>query len=103
MQKVREKLDKLKKWINKQYKSVNAIGIIPPQAAVIFDEENELTEEEKKKKPMHLVVVLSDDKEKEFNKIKLEIVKKISEEKQNIWLNLFIEKDLWETQRQSSS
>jgi len=96
MQKVREKLDGLKKWICKTHKGVSAIGIIPPQAAEIFDEENELTKEEKEKKPMHLLVVLPDDKEKEFNKMRGEIVKKIAETKQNIWLNLFLEKDLWD-------
>tara|TARA_Y100000034_G_scaffold39521_1_gene48767 strand:- start:689 stop:2530 length:1842 start_codon:yes stop_codon:yes gene_type:complete len=96
MQKVREKLDSLKKFICNKYKFVKAIGIIPPQAAEMFDEENELSEEERKDKPMHFVVVLPDDKEKEFNKIKVELIKKIADTKQKIWLNLFLEKDLWE-------
>ncbi|MEN9626351.1 MAG: hypothetical protein RL557_679 [archaeon] len=96
MQKMREKLDDFKKFILEKYKFVNAIGIIPPQAAVIFDEENELKEEEKKEKPMHLAVILPDDKEKEFDKVRVEILKKIKEEKLKIWLNLFLEKDLWE-------
>ena len=46
--------------------------------------------------PMHLLVILEDDKEKEFNSIKSDLVKKIAEKKQKIWLNLFLEKDLWE-------
>jgi len=96
MQKTREKLDSLQKYITTTYKFVNGIGIIPPQVAHIFDEENELTEAEKKAKPMHLVVVLPDDKEKEFNEIRAELVKKIAETKQNIWLNLFLEKDIWD-------
>ena len=77
MQKLREKLDDLKKFILNKHKFISAIGIIPPQAAAMFDEENELPEEEKKEKPMHLLVVLPDEKEKEFNNVKLEIVKKI--------------------------
>lgn len=96
MQKVRERLDTLKKWLCKTYKDVTGIGIIPPQAADMFDDENELTPEERKTKPMHLVVVFPDDKEKEYNKIKAEIMKKIKEDKHNIWLNLFLEMDLWE-------
>ncbi len=96
MQKMREKLDNLKKFIITKYKFTKAIGIVPPQAAEIFDEENELTEEEKKQKLMHLVVILPDDKEKIFNEIKGTIIKKIAETKQKIWLNLFLEKDLWE-------
>jgi len=96
MQKVRERLDSLKKFICSKFKFVNAIGIIPPQAADMLDDENELTPEEKKEKPMHLLVVLPDDKEKEFNQVRLEIIKKIKDNKQKIWLNLFLEKDLWE-------
>ncbi|MFA5856347.1 MAG: DUF2680 domain-containing protein [Candidatus Pacearchaeota archaeon] len=97
MEKVREKLDELKKLIIDKYgKSVEAIGIIPPQAADAFDDENELNEEERKKKPMHLVVVMDDDKEKEYNEIRSHIVKQIAESKQNIWLNLLLTKDLWD-------
>lgn len=96
MQKVREKLEGLKKFITSKFKFVSGIGIIPPQAAEIFDEENELSEEEKKEKPMHLLVVLPEDKEKEFNEVKVEIIKKIKEEKLKIWLNIFLETDLWE-------
>ena len=96
MQKVREKLDKLKKSICSKHKEVTSIGIIPPQAAEVFDDENELTPEERKEKPMHLLITLSDDKEKEYNQIKGEILKKIQESKQKIWLNFFLEKDLWE-------
>jgi len=96
MKKIRKELDEIKKYIRSKYKFTEAIGIIPPQAAEIFDEENELTEEEKKEKPMHLLVVLPDDKEKDYNKIKDDIVKKIKESKQKIWLNLFLDKDLWE-------
>jgi len=96
MQKIREKIDSLKKSILAKYKFINAICIIPPQAAEIFDDENELTEKEKEKKPMHLAVILPDDKEKEYNEVKVEIIKLVKESKQNIWLNLFLEKDLWE-------
>ena len=96
MEKVRKELDSLKKFIVTKYKSIQSIGIIPPQASEVFDEENELTEEERKNKPMHLVVVLADDKEKEFNEIKLDLIKKIAETKQKIWLNLFLERDIWE-------
>jgi len=96
MLEVRKRLDKLQKFINKKFKFVTGIGIIPPQAAEMFDEENELTDEEKKEKPMHLLVILPDDKEKEFNEVKLEILKKIKEDKLKIWLNIFLEMDLWE-------
>jgi predicted nucleotidyltransferase len=96
MQKIREKLEDLKKEICTKYKFTTGIGIIPPQAADMFDDENELTEAERKEKPMHLVVLLEDDKEKEYNDVKAGILKIIKDSGQKIWLNLFLEKDLWE-------
>ncbi len=96
MKKAREHLENIKKFILNKVKKVNAIGIIPPQAGPLFDEENEMSETERKEKFMHLLVVLDDEKEKEFNKVKAEVVKKIQESKQKIWLNMFLERDLWE-------
>ncbi len=96
MKKARDQLENLKKFILTKVKKVNAIGIIPPQAGALFDEENEMNEKERKEKFMHLLVVLDDGTEKEFNKIKAEIVKKIQESKQKIWLNMFLERDIWE-------
>jgi len=96
MQKVREELDSFKKKILSKYKFISGMGIIPPQAADMFDEENELTDEEKKDKPMHLLVILPDDKEKEFNEVKIEIIKRLKESKMKVWLNIFLEMDLWE-------
>ncbi|MBD3252326.1 hypothetical protein GF386_01195 [Candidatus Pacearchaeota archaeon] len=96
MQETKQKLDKLKKSLLEKYKFISAIGIIPPQAAAIFDDENELTPEERKEKPMHLAVIIPDDKEKEFNKIRAEMIKVIKESKEKIWLNLFIERDIWD-------
>ena len=81
MHKVREELESFNKWALAKYKFITGIGIIPPQAAGLFDDENELTEVEKKEKPMHLLVVLPDDKEKEFNAIKVELIKKLKESK----------------------
>ncbi len=95
-EKTRTKLEALKRHLLTKYKSIEAIGIIPPQAAEKFDEENELSEEEKKEKPIHLAIILPDDEEKQYNKIKSEILKKIKDDKLKVWLNLFLEKDLWE-------
>ncbi len=96
MQKTREELESLKKSIITKYKFIEAIGIIPPQAAQIFDDENELNEAERKEKPIHLLVIMPDDKEKEFNEIRKEIIKITQGGKQKLWLNLFLQKDLWE-------
>lgn len=95
MEKTREKLESFKKTIIKKYPFTLSIGIIPPQAAEKFDEENELTEEEKKQKPMHLLVIIPEDKFKEINKIKLELIKETKDMKPRLWFNLMTPIDLW--------
>ena len=95
MEETRAKLEKFKKAIIKKYSFIQALGIIPPQAAEKFDEENELTEEERKQKPMHLVVVIPEEKFKEINKIKAELIKESKDLKPKIWLNIITPIDLW--------
>jgi len=95
MEKTREKLDSFKKNILKKYPFTVAIGIIPPQAAEKFDEENELTEEEKKQKPMHLVVIIPEEKFKDLNKIRADLIKDAKDIKPRLWLNLITPVDLW--------
>jgi predicted nucleotidyltransferase/uncharacterized protein (UPF0332 family) len=95
MEKTRQKLETFKKSIIKKYPYTVAIGIIPPQAAEKFDEENELTDEEKKEKPMHLVIVIPEDKFKEINKIKGDLIKETKDMKPKIWLNIMTPIDLW--------
>ena len=95
MEKTRAKLEKFKKSILKKYPFTEAIGIIPPQAAEKFDEENELTEEEKKLKPMHLVIIIPEDKFKEVNKLKADLIKESKEMKPPIWLNIMTPVDIW--------
>jgi predicted nucleotidyltransferase len=95
MEKTRAKLEKFKKSIIKKYPFTLSIGIIPPQAAEKFDEENELSEEEKKEKPMHLLIIIPEDKFKEINKIKLELMKESKDMKPRLWLNIMTPVDVW--------
>ena len=95
MEKTREKLDKLKKVILKKYPFTLSIGIIPPQAAEKFDEENELTEEEKKEKPMHVLMIIPEEKFKEINKIKADMIKETKDMKPKIWMNIMTPVDVW--------
>jgi len=95
MEKTRTKLESFKKSVLKKYPFTLAIGIIPPQAAEKFDEENELSEEEKKSKPLHLIIVIPEDKFKEINKIKAELLKEVKDMKPKLWLNIITPVDLW--------
>ncbi len=95
MEKTREKLESFKKLIIKKYPFALAIGIIPPQAAEKFDEENELSEEDKKSKPIHLLIVIPEEKFKEINKIKLDLIKESKDMKPKLWLNILTPVDIW--------
>ncbi len=95
MEKTREKLESFKKSIIKKYPFTLAIGIVPPQAAEKFDEENELSEEDKKQKPMHLLIIIPEEKFKEINKIKLELLKELKDIKPKLWLNILTPVDIW--------
>lgn len=95
MEKTREKLENFKKAILKRCPYTLAIGIIPPQAAEKFDEENELSEEERKQKPMHLLVIIPEEKFKEINKIKADLIKEAKDLKPKVWLNIVTPVDIW--------
>jgi predicted nucleotidyltransferase len=101
MEKTRKELDKLKKDIIKKYPFTLVIGIIPPQAneKLIEEElEEDLPKEEmeERKKLVHLAIIIPDEKIKEISKIKAEIIQKIKDSKERIWLHIFTPQMIWE-------
>ena len=96
MEKTKEKLEQLKAFILKKYKFTQSIGIIPPQVAVKFEEEEEMSKEEKEKKYIHVSMIIPEEKVKEIPKIKVEVIKKIKELKQNIWMHIDTPVDVWQ-------
>jgi predicted nucleotidyltransferase/uncharacterized protein (UPF0332 family) len=93
-EKTKKELDKIKDFIIKKYKYVQGIGILPPQAIPKFIEEEEAPEESKDS--VHLVIIIPDDKNKEIPKIKTEIVKKINETKEKVWIHILTPAEIWE-------
>jgi len=101
MEKTRKDLEKLKKEILKKYNFSLALGIIPPQANEKFIEEEveeDLPKEEMeaRKKLVHLALIIPDEKIKEIAKIKLDVIQKIKDSKQKIWLHIFTPSIIWE-------
>ena len=101
MDKTKKELNKLKLFVTKKYSFINAIGLIPPQANKIFIEEEigeNLPKEEfeKLQKKVHLCMIIPEEKFKEIGKIKTEIVKQIEKDKQEIWVHVKTDQDLWE-------
>ncbi len=102
--KTKKELEKFTKDLTKKHKFIQAMGIIPPQAVdkLIEEEVDEISripsqELEKLRKKTHLYVVIPENKFKEINKIKNDVVKEIEKAKLDIWLHLKTPVDIWET------
>ena len=93
-EKTKKELDKIKDFIVKKYKFIQAIGLLPPQAIPKFIEEEEAPEESKDH--VHLSIIVPDSKIKEVPKIKTEIVKKITDSKEKVWVHILTPAEIWE-------
>ncbi len=101
MEKVKKSLEKLKNFIVKKYPFTQAIGILPPASIKMFIEEEEVPKETEKY--IHMYLVIPEEKLKEVQKIKQEIIKQIestenlgTDKGQKIWLQIKTPVDIWE-------
>jgi len=100
MEKTKERLEKFKKDVLKQFNFIIGIGIIPPEASIKFEEE-ELLEEERafiekdKEKPIHVMILIPEEQFKNVKKIKADIVKIAKEIKPKIWVHVKSPVDIW--------
>ena len=94
MEKTKKELEKLKSFIVKKYNFIQAISILPPQSIKIFIDEEEVPKESEKH--IQLYVIVPEDKFKEIPKIKEDIIKKIEDLKQKIWVQIKTPVDIWE-------
>ncbi len=99
-EKIKKELDKLKGYILKKYPYTQAVSILPPQSVKDFIEEEteNLNKEqiEKLQKKIHVNIIIPDEKEKETNKIKKDIVEQIEKSKQDIWVYIRTPSEIWE-------
>jgi uncharacterized protein (UPF0332 family)/predicted nucleotidyltransferase len=94
IEELKKDIEKLKTVLIKKYSFIQAIGILPPESIPNFIEEEEIPKESEKM--IQLLVIIPEEKEKDYDKIKTEIIQKIKESKKEIWLTLKTVKDLWE-------
>ena len=94
IEKLKKDIEKLKSQIIKKYDFVQGIGLLPFNSINEFIEEEEAPKESEKM--IHLVIVIPDEKEKDFESIKQEIVKIVKELKKDVWIHLKTTNDLWE-------
>jgi len=95
MERTRKELENFKKKILKKYPFIFSIGILPPQACEKIEEEENVPPEEAKKKPIHLIVLMPEEQFKNFNKIKLGLIKETENIKPKIWIHLKTPVDVW--------
>ena len=94
--KLKEELEDFKKKLVKKFPFIHFLSVLPAQAFKLFEEDEGLLPEEIAKKPLHLMMLIPEDEFKNIaKKIKPEVLKLITECKQNIWVHIKTEIDMW--------
>jgi predicted nucleotidyltransferase len=95
IEQLKTKLETFRKTIIKKFPYIAAIGLIPPQAAKLFEEEEE-TKKSEKERLIHVALIIPNEKEKEFAKVKAEAIKLVQNIKPKIWLHVYLVNEIWE-------
>jgi len=95
IEQLKTKLESFRKTIVKKFPYIAAIGLIPPQASKMFEEEEE-TKKPEKERLIHVALIIPNEKEKEFAKVKAEAVKLVQNIKPKIWLHVYLVNEIWE-------
>src|SRR3989344_3644975 len=95
-EKIKEQLEDFKKKLIKKFPFTTFLSVLPVQAFKLFEEDEGLLPEEVAKKPMHLMMLIPEDHFKEIaKKIKPEVLKMVKDSKQELWVHIKTEIDLW--------
>ncbi|MBM3232640.1 hypothetical protein FJZ18_00540 [Candidatus Pacearchaeota archaeon] len=94
-EKIKQKLEGLKKNIVKKYPFTIAFGILPQQAAPMFEEDDMIPKEIAQTRPLYAIVLIPEEQYKNIPKIKPEIIKMVKETGENIWVMIKTPVDLW--------
>jgi len=93
-EKTKKELEKLKDFALKKFKYIIAIGILPPQSIPKWIDEEEAPKETGEH--VHIAIIIPDEKIKESEIIKSELIKEIERIKEKVWIHLFTPSDIWE-------
>ena len=94
--KLKKKLDAFTKKLTKKFPFIKAVGILPANSSKIFEEDEGLPKEIIETKPLHLMMIIPEDEFKNIQKkIKPEVLKLAKETKQELWVHIKTEVDLW--------
>jgi len=88
IEKVKAKLENLKKKIIKKYPFTVSLSLLPANSFPIFEEDEQIPQEEIAKKPLHLMLIIPEEQYKNLPKIKPEIIGIVKEVKENVWIHI---------------
>ncbi|MBU2577148.1 MAG: nucleotidyltransferase domain-containing protein [Nanoarchaeota archaeon] len=95
MDKTQKEIGKFKEEISKKVKSIEAIGIIPAQAAKRIEEEYEISEEDAKRGLIHILTVIPETQFKNIGKIRLDAISAARKINEKFWVHVMTPVDLW--------
>jgi len=95
MNKTKEDIEKYKKEILKKFSYIEAISIIPAQAAAKIEEEYEISADDAKRKLMHILTIVPEEQFKEIGKIRTEAIKMAKEIDDKLWVHVMTPVDVW--------
>ncbi|MDP4039708.1 MAG: nucleotidyltransferase domain-containing protein [Candidatus Pacearchaeota archaeon] len=94
--KMKKELEDFKKKVVKKFPFIHFLSVLPANSFKFFEEDEGLVKEEIEKKPLHLIMLIPESEFKNIQKkIKPEVVKLCQETKQEIWVHIKTEVDLW--------
>ncbi len=93
--KAQKEIEKFRIELLKKHKLIDAIGIIPAQAAKKIEEEYEISEEDSKRRLIHILTIIPEKQYKNIAQIRLDaisIAKKINDK---FWIHVITPIDFW--------
>src|SRR3989338_6585628 len=94
--KLKVELEDFKKKIVKKFPFTTFLSVLPAQAFKLFEEDEGLLPEEIARKPLHLIMLIPEDEFKNIaKKIKPEVLRLVKDSKQELWVHIKTEVDMW--------
>jgi predicted nucleotidyltransferase len=94
--KVKKELEDFKKKVVKKFPFTVFLSVLPASSFKFFEEDEGLLPEEIERKPLHLVMLVPEMEYKNIQKkIKPEVLKLIKDSKQELWVHIKTEVDMW--------
>ena len=95
-EKLKKKLAEFSKKICKKFSFTKALGVLPANSFQFFEEDEGLPKEVIDSKPLHIMMIIPEEKYKDLNKIKTDVVEIVKETKENLWVHIkSSEVDVW--------